>query len=539
MNAKILVVDDEHDLELLIRQKFRHAIKSGELQFSFALNGVAAMEKLQSDEEYSMIITDINMPEMDGLTLLEHISGMNLPLKTVVISAYGDMGNIRTAMNRGAFDFITKPIDLKDLEVTIGRALKESDAIRQGRAAKQRLDRAILEKEKAEEAKRFEKQFLANMSHEIRTPMNAVIGMTNLVLKTGLDERQRKYVDAVRISAENLLGIINDILDISKIEAGKIDLENIPFSVKDVLGNVFTVLHLKAEEKKLNFSVTAGEQIPPVLLGDPLRITQVLINIVGNAIKFTSEGSVTVSCRVLSQEGDDVLLEFSVHDTGIGIAPDKIDRVFESFTQASSETNRMFGGTGLGLTISRQLVDLMGGKLTASSSPEKGTTFSFTIPLRTGEHAAIKTEENSLPPDAIRNAKLLLVEDNEFNRIVAVDTLKEFLGSVNIDIAQDGKEAVELVSRNTYDLVLMDIQMPGMDGYEATRSIRSMEAPLNQTPILAMTANATPEEVKRCSECGMNGHVAKPFVPENLFRKMAELLEVHNQGRQAFNSTTT
>ncbi|HEU4717222.1 MAG TPA: histidine kinase dimerization/phospho-acceptor domain-containing protein, partial [Bacteroidia bacterium] len=267
MAAKILVVDDESDLELLIRQKFRHAIKSGELLFDFALNGVEALKKLEGDREYSMVITDINMPEMDGLTLLGKIGEMDRPLKAVVISAYGDMGNIRTAMNRGAFDFITKPIDLKDLEVTIAKTLRETDAIRQGLAAKENLGKALFEKDKAEEAKRFEQQFLANMSHEIRTPMNAVIGMTNLVLKTELNERQRKYVDAIRVSSENLLGIINDILDISKIEAGKIDLESIPFSVKDVLGNVYTVLHLKAEEKSLSLVMETGETVPQALLG--------------------------------------------------------------------------------------------------------------------------------------------------------------------------------------------------------------------------------------------------------------------------------
>ncbi|HEU4716951.1 MAG TPA: response regulator, partial [Bacteroidia bacterium] len=236
----------------------------------------------------------------------------------------------------------------------------------------------------------------------------------------------------------------------------------------------------------------------------------------------------TVRCRLVSLQDKEAVLEFSVQDTGIGIAPDKIEKVFESFTQASSDTNRKFGGTGLGLTISRQLVELMGGKLTARSTPGEGTTFTFTVSLPVGEGGTRQATEEVLQLDMIRRAKLLLVEDNEFNRIVAVDTLNEFLGEVQVDVARDGNEALGKIAQNSYDLVLMDIQMPGMDGYDATRHIRKMASPLNKIPILAMTANATPEEIAKCSECGMDGHVAKPFVPEALFRKMCELLNARD-----------
>ncbi len=531
MAARILVVDDEKDLELLMRQKFRHKISSGELVFDFAFNGQEALVKVKSEGPFDMMITDINMPEMDGLTLLGKIREEGSHLKAVVVSAYGDMANIRTAMNRGAFDFLTKPINFKDLEVTIEKTLREAELIREGIAARENLERAtidreiaVIEKQKAEESRRLEQQFLANMSHEIRTPMNAVIGMTNLVLKTKLDEQQLKYIKAIKVSSDNLLVIINDILEVSKIEAGKIELEQIPFLLDEVLGNVNSVLHFRAEEKGLKLVMEQESGIPG-LLGDPSRLNQVLINLVGNAIKFTARGSVEVKCRIAERSGDKVHIAFSVKDTGIGISEEQIGKIFERFTQASSDTNRKYGGTGLGLTISRQLVELQGGSIGATSKPGEGTTFTFTIPYAVaGDVAASKTPA-ALPLSELRTTRILLVEDNAFNQIVAVDTLKEYLPEATVHVAENGNVAIKKLQEETYDLVLMDIQMPEMDGYDATQYIRrQFSSPLNAIPILAMTANATRGEIEKCRLCGMNDHIAKPFVPENLLLKMAEVL---------------
>ena len=537
MAAHILVVDDEADLELLMRQKFRHKISAGEIQFDFALNGQEALRKAKEKvgEPYDMVITDINMPEMDGLTLLAKLREHDSSYRAVVVSAYGDMANIRTAMNRGAFDFITKPINFKDLEITIDKTLQEASVIRHGIAAREKLEKAmieneitLIEKEKAEESKKFQQQFLANMSHEIRTPMNAVIGMTNLVLKTNLDEQQKKYINAIKVSSDNLLIIINDILEISKIEAGKLDFESIPFRLDEVFGNVNNVLRFKAEEKGLKLITKLDERLPKTVKGDPGRLNQVLINLVGNAIKFTEHGSVEMGCRFASEKDKKVVVEFVVKDTGIGIPQEKIDLVFESFTQASSDTSRKYGGTGLGLTISKQFVEMQGGTIGVVSVIGKGSTFTFSIPYEMVDEKEILSQTEvptAQQTDRLTKANILLVEDNEFNRIVAVDTLKEYLPEVNVAIAVNGKDAVEKLQQGNFDLVLMDVQMPEMDGYDATQFIRKQfSAPLNAIPILAMTANATKEEVDKCRECGMDDYISKPFVPENLIRKMSTLL---------------
>ena len=538
--ALVLVVDDEPDLELLIRQRFRKKINAGELEFDFAINGEEALKKLETtNRHFDMVLTDINMPVMDGLTLLNRIKEQEGPYKAVVVSAYGDLENIRTAMNRGAFDFITKPIDFTDLELTILKTVNEVRLIRKGLEAHEQLETTLQEKERAEietdrarQSEKFKQQFLANMSHEIRTPMNSVVGLTHLLLKTSLNEQQLRYVDTIRKSSENLLVIINDILDVSKIEAGKMVFEKTAFVFTEIMDNLFQMMLIRSEEKKLSLELELSPEIPSVLIGDPVRLQQILINLVGNAIKFTEQGKVTITAVPVELDGVECKVRFNITDTGIGISPETVGIIFESFAQATSETNRKFGGTGLGLTISKQLIDLQGGAIDLASEVGLGTTFSFTLPFRIGEQSDLPKRQVSADADkiSISGISVLLTEDNVFNQMVAIDTLKDLIPDVQIDVAENGAEALDILAEKSYDLILMDIQMPVMDGFETIQRIRSSnEERLRKVKIMAMTANVTRDEVDRCFESGVDDYIAKPFDPQDLLVKIYHLIHRKNQ----------
>jgi signal transduction histidine kinase/CheY-like chemotaxis protein/HPt (histidine-containing phosphotransfer) domain-containing protein len=394
---------------------------------------------------------------------------------------------------------------------------------------RQQIELARKEKEVAERTAFLKQQFMANMSHEIRTPMNAITGMTRLLLGKEPRPDQLRYLNAIRQSADNLLVIINDILDLSKIEAGKIVIEQTDFSIKDMIQSIRDMLMLKAEEKHIELRLDYDSNIPKRLMGDPTRINQVLINLAGNAVKFTDQGYVAVTAKLQKSEGKKHWIQFDVSDTGIGIAPNYVDRIFESFTQAGTDIARKFGGTGLGLTISKQLVSLMQGDIHVTSQLGRGTTFSVIVPLEEADIQIREAEANALTEDTknrIKRIKLLLVEDNEFNRMVAEDTLKEILPEVRIDIAVNGKEAVDMVANNHYDVVLMDIQMPVMDGVTATKNIRhTLPAPACDTNIIAMTANVLQEDVKQYFEAGMNAYISKPFQTDELLLKIGAVLE--------------
>ncbi len=371
------------------------------------------------------------------------------------------------------------------------------------------------------ETQKFRQQFLANMSHEIRTPMNAIVGLTNLLIKTPVNDQQEKYLHVIKKSGANLLVIINDILDLAKIESGKMELESVPIPMINAVDNIQTMLSLKAEEKGVKMIAEIADDVPEYVLGDETRITQVIMNLAGNAIKFTEKGSVTLSVTVESKDKDKLNVHFSLKDTGIGIPADKLDTIFESFGQASSATARKFGGTGLGLTISRQLVEMHGGELKVRSTFGKGSEFYFTIPYVKTEKPQEEAGAEFGDQEKLAGKTILLVEDNEFNQMVAVDTLLDLFPDLKVDVALHGKEALEMVQQTDYSFVFMDIQMPEMDGYEATKEIRKLKDEHKKNiRICAMTANVTKEEIDKCLAVGMNDYLMKPFDQEVLREKV-------------------
>jgi CheY-like chemotaxis protein/HPt (histidine-containing phosphotransfer) domain-containing protein len=376
-------------------------------------------------------------------------------------------------------------------------------------------------RDRAERNEKIKQQFLANMSHEIRTPMNAVMGINRLLLEKQPRHDQLRYLNGIRKASDNLLHIVNDILDISKIESGKMELETVDFSLRDVIGQVAEVLSHKAAEKGIALLTDLDDDMSDVYIGDPLRLSQVLMNLAGNAVKFTSRGTVIIQ---ISQAGGAQGIRFSVADTGIGIPTEKLETIFESFTQATNSDTRNYGGTGLGLTISRQLVELMGGRLEVESTAGAGSVFTFTLLLPVGSPARLKHAEEgtSVDASALAGLRVLVVDDHEYNRMVARDTLLS-KAAVHVEEAANGREAIEKLRHASFDLVLMDVQMPEMDGYEATKHIRAhLPPPKNAVPVIALTASVIRSDLDKCLEAGMNDYVPKPFGVVRLLTSIAK-----------------
>lgn len=394
-------------------------------------------------------------------------------------------------------------------------------------------------KEKAEEAAKAKGLFLATMSHELRTPMNGVLGCTKLLQDTALTDQQQELIAAMQRSAEALLALVNDILDFSKIEAGKMTLEVADVDLRSLVKDVTTLVSELARRKGLTLTTEVHENVLPLFRGDPVRLRQILFNVVGNAIKFTERGGVSITVRLdpaSSPDAEHLTIRWTVKDTGIGMTKQQIDRLFQAYVQADASTARRFGGTGLGLMICRQLVTLMGGTISVDSTPGAGSTFTYTTNLLPAIHrtASISSDSSSLPHTTVPQLprRVLVVDDNEINQVVACKFLQKL--GCQVEVARNGADAIESLARTTYDIVLMDCEMPIMNGYEAARSIRKKEKEQKspRLPIIAMTGNASIEDARQCREAGMDDVITKPISLASLQAALNSLLPTASHRRE-------
>lgn len=417
------------------------------------------------------------------------------------------------------------PIDLSVSEMSFDSKKMYIAIIRDITERKQFEEALIKAKKNAEQMAIAKTNFLSTMSHEIRTPMNAVIGLTNLLIQENPKPEQVESLKVLKFSGENLLVLINDILDFNKIESGRIEFEKMNFSIQEVTNSIKEGLNIKAKEKNIGLQVYMDSALPKVLIGDPTRLSQILNNLIGNAIKFTEKGKVTVEIDLVEETPTEIEIAFRVIDTGIGIEKNKLDHIFESFTQSNSSITRKYGGTGLGLAITKRLIELQDSEIHVKSEAGKGSSFHFTLTFgKTTQPSSLEFSiGGSQEIENFKGSTILLVEDNKINQMVA----SKFLASwgITVELADDGSIGLEKVQQKDYDLVLMDLQMPVMDGYTATQKIRNLGGGFEDLPIVALTASVMQTVQSKALKKGMNDFVSKPFNPSELNQVLAKFLK--------------